>query len=598
MRARFRILPTVLTCIVTLVLLSAGTILTLDVLSKKAIFSEMASRAVARSLAGLELALEKELNAAVEQADYIADAVRAGEVDFVDRERFEAFVEGSFAAAPQIDALAVSNADGKVFGIARGSYGELKSKWFQIASGSPLSRLAEESRLRRKPYWGRPAYNAASEDTLMNLRVPIWRKDEYLGFVTIGISTEALSIFALELSDPPRSTVYVLYGEDKILAHMYLITASAKRTADNPLLKVDEIIDPVVGRLGEAVPWRVADVTLPEGAELLRLDAAGDDYILIQKTMNDFADQPLTIGAYSTASSVVSALKAVYRSIAISIALLVAALIISVVISRMITRPVRETSDSVATIATLDFERVAPLRHSMIKEVDDLANSFNAMLVGLRSFGRYVPQTLVKRLIRQSQVGAGTEKRQLTIMFTDIAGFSPLCEGMSPAEVAQFINRHLELVVDHIEREDGTIDKYIGDAVMAFWGAPDAVDDAPARAVRAAAAIQQALAADNAQRQAAGLPPVRMRIGIHTGPTIVGDIGAPTRINYTVVGDTVNTAQRLESLGKEIAPEAESITLISEQVKAEIGDAFHVEMAGSFRMKGKQQEVAVYRLIA
>jgi adenylate cyclase len=219
------------------------------------------------------------------------------------------------------------------------------------------------------------------------------------------------------------------------------------------------------------------------------------------------------------------------------------------------------------------------------------------MLIGLKSFGRYVPRTLVKRLIRENRVGAGTEERELTVMFTDIVGFTNTCEGMSPAEVAAFINHHLTLVSRCIEQEGGTIDKYIGDAVMAFWGAPDNIDNPSLRAVRAAAAIQASLAADNEKRVAGALQPVRIRIGVHSGRLIVGDIGAPDRINYTVIGDVVNAAQRLEGLGKEVDAEAESIVLVSRPVKDNLDGNFRLDDIGDMKVKGKQDAIEVYRLL-
>src|SRR5437899_6455746 len=125
-------------------------------------------------------------------------------------------------------------------------------------------------------------------------------------------------------------------------------------------------------------------------------------------------------------------------------------------------------------------------------------------------------------------------------MFTDIVGFTAACEKLTAREVAEYINHHLALVAACVEQEGGTIDKFIGDAVMAFWGAPGRIENPAASACRAAVAIQRALAADNKSRIAAGQKPVRVRMGIHIGPVVVGDIGAPNRINYTIVGDVVN----------------------------------------------------------
>ena len=167
---------------------------------------------------------------------------------------------------------------------------------------------------------------------------------------------------------------------------------------------------------------------------------------------------------------------------------------------------------------------------------------------------------------------------------------------MSPPDVAEFINHHLTLVSNCIEQEGGTIDKYIGDAVMAFWGAPDSIDNQTLRAVRAAAALQVSLAKDNQDRARADMPLVRIRIGIHTGPLIVGDIGSPNRINYTVIGDVVNTTQRLEALGKDVDPNAESIVLVSRSVRDRVGGDMKFDEIGLMSVKGRTGEIDVFRM--
>jgi adenylate cyclase len=204
---------------------------------------------------------------------------------------------------------------------------------------------------------------------------------------------------------------------------------------------------------------------------------------------------------------------------------------------------------------------------------------------------------LAMRLVKEGRVGAGTEERVLAIMFTDIVSFTSTCEKMSAAEVADFINQHLSLVSACVEQEGGTIDKFIGDAVMAFWGAPGRIESPAALACRAGVEIQRALAADNKRRIAAGLKPVRIRMGIHMGLVVVGDIGTPNRINYTIVGDAVNAAQRLESLGKTIDPDAEAIALVSEEIFAAVPAGFQFIERGVHLVKGKQESLKVFQLI-
>jgi adenylate cyclase len=165
---------------------------------------------------------------------------------------------------------------------------------------------------------------------------------------------------------------------------------------------------------------------------------------------------------------------------------------------------------------------------------------------------------------------------------------------MSANEVAEFINQHLSLVFSCVEQEAGTIDKFIGDAVMAFWGAPSRIENPAASACRTAVAIQQALAADNKRRGAEGLKPVRIRMGIHLGPVVVGDIGTPNRINYTIVGDAVNATQRLARLS---IPETEAIALVSEEIFAAVPAGFQFIERGVHFVKGKQESLKVFQLI-
>ena len=204
----------------------------------------------------------------------------------------------------------------------------------------------------------------------------------------------------------------------------------------------------------------------------------------------------------------------------------------------------------------------------------------------------------MRRIISRGEDEAVTsDERELTLLFTDIVGFTPLAESQPASEVAAFLNHHFALLGSCVEAEGGTIDKYIGDALMAFWGAPEPQADTAQRACRAALAMARAVAEDNERRSALGAEAVRVRIGIHTGAVVVGNIGAPGRINYTVVGDTVNTSQRLEDLGKQLDRGEPVTILISAATATQLGGDFAIEPAGSFTVKGKSMDLPVYRLL-
>jgi adenylate cyclase len=220
------------------------------------------------------------------------------------------------------------------------------------------------------------------------------------------------------------------------------------------------------------------------------------------------------------------------------------------------------------------------------------------MLGGLRWFQTYVPRVLVLQLMGQAQGELESKQRVVTVLFTDIVGFTEIGGRLPAPQLAEFLNRHFGLLGACIDAEQGTVDKYIGDSIMAFWGAPLLQADHAHRACRAAKAIAATLKADNDRRSAKGLKPVRLRIGIHTGPVVVGNVGAPGRVNYTLIGDTVNTAQRLEALGKTVDIGADDVVvLLSGETADFVGDEFQLRPLGEYELRGRSEKLRVYQLL-
>ena len=198
--------------------------------------------------------------------------------------------------------------------------------------------------------------------------------------------------------------------------------------------------------------------------------------------------------------------------------------------------------------------------------------------------------------MRSNGTSVRSEEREVTVLFTDIVDFTRIGSRLSPARLADLLNAHFTMLADAIEAEEGTVDKYIGDSIMAFWGAPLDQPDHAVRACRAAQGIAHRLHAENARRRAAGEAPLGLRVGIHSGPAIVGNIGAPGRVNYTMIGDTVNIAQRLEALGKQVAPDADVAVLLSAATKSALDPDCAVEPLGAFVLRGREAPLEVYRL--
>jgi class 3 adenylate cyclase len=170
---------------------------------------------------------------------------------------------------------------------------------------------------------------------------------------------------------------------------------------------------------------------------------------------------------------------------------------------------------------------------------------------------------------------------------------------MTAPEAADFLNGHFTMVADRVEAEGGVIDKYMGDSVMAIWGAPERVPDRADRACRAALAIADGLRAFNREQAERGAAQIRMRIGVHLGRVVVGNIGSPGRINYTVIGDPVIVAQRLEEAGKQLGGEEQDIViLVSGAVRAAVTNDFRLAPVGPHKLRGRSEEIEVFALEA
>jgi class 3 adenylate cyclase len=201
--------------------------------------------------------------------------------------------------------------------------------------------------------------------------------------------------------------------------------------------------------------------------------------------------------------------------------------------------------------------------------------------------GRYFSPQVVARLEAQGDTFGAGETRDVTILFSDLRDFTALSESLPSEEVVRLLNDYHARMVDAVFASGGTLDKYLGDGLMAYFGAPVTQEDHAERAVRCALAMQQALARLNAERARAGAAPLRMGIGIHTGTVVVGDVGAPRRREYTAVGDAVNVAARIEQLTKTHGV----AMLVSDETRRRVGHAIDFAPAGVTALKGKAQPV-------
>jgi adenylate cyclase len=232
-------------------------------------------------------------------------------------------------------------------------------------------------------------------------------------------------------------------------------------------------------------------------------------------------------------------------------------------------------------------------------EFELLASGFNSMVDGLRerdklraTMGKYMTQSVMDHLMR-GKVELGGETLTVTILFTDIRSFTSISETMTAHELVKLLNEYFTEMVTVIMEEGGVVDKYIGDAIMAVFGAPVSKPDDARRAVRAAVRMRHALAVLNERLTARGAPPIKTGIGLHTGEVVAGNIGSEARMEYTVIGDAVNLASRLESSTKELGTDV----LISEDTNALLDNELETRAVREITVKGRAKPVVVYEVV-
>jgi adenylate cyclase len=262
-------------------------------------------------------------------------------------------------------------------------------------------------------------------------------------------------------------------------------------------------------------------------------------------------------------------------------------------VAGQVARPLEQLAAEAEAIGRLEIEPRPP-RRSVVTEVDRLAVATEEMKAGLRSFQRYVPADLVRSLLASGQEARpGGERRQMTISFCDIVNFTAIAEWRRPEDLVQELGEYFDALSAQVCATGGTVDKYMGDAVMAFWGAPAVNPRHALAACTAAIRCQQVMRELRRKWAAQGRSLFHGRVGLGTGEVIVGNIGSPARLNYTVIGDAANLASRLEGLNKYYGTEI----LISSSTYEEAKDEVWARPVDWVSVKGKTEVVLVYELL-
>jgi adenylate cyclase len=409
--------------------------------------------------------------------------------------------------------------------------------------------------------------------------VDVYQKRQ--GVLAVIIENTRLAQFLSQLSVGKMGAAFILGRGGKVIAAPDPDADEVNmQRADQPLLPIAR------GAMKQAGSSYDSD---KKAAHPMRYVAAGDAYAV---TMTPLDFPGWTLATVIPEAEFLGPIETTIRYLVVGLAILIvgAGILSAWLARRIIAGPLITVVNEIKHVERFELDQVR--RHpSRVVELENLSSAIADMAGGLAAFRKYIPADLVKMLLREGvEPRPGGSVRTLTVSFADIAGFTGLSERLGD-RIIPLLSSYLDMMSREVSSHGGTIDKFIGDAVMAFWGAPAANADHAVDACRAALACQHSLRASGLTDD--GGRPLKVRIGINSGDMLVGNIGSEFRLNYTVIGDAVNVASRLEGANKEYGTDI----IIGEETRRLAGDRIQVRELDRLMVYGRVGGLAIYELL-
>ncbi len=433
-----------------------------------------------------------------------------------------------------------------------------------------------------------PIINPDTGSPIISMAYPISVDGKFGGAASANMTLNEMSKFLDAHKASPNSVTLVVDDLDNIISYPVMAKGVRHSGSKVELAKVSEL----------DVPQVVKAVQLHKASGVDRFDFElapdGKEYVaLFSKIAGKFFKKWEVI-VVTPIDDFVGALQQTNRKLIwlmAALVLLESAMIY--IMAKKISRPIEIVSGAIERSRSLSFGQ-QHFPDSRIREIDQLQKATVLLDNALRSFSVFVPVGLVRGLIESGKpLAPSVESRFMTIFFSDLESFSTIAERLSPHELSDQTSRYFENVTVAVAEEQGTIDKFIGDSVMAFWGAPAELDDHVYRACLAALKASSRMKRLNAQWTSEGRTPMPMRIGVHCANVVVGNVGSPQRLSYTVMGDGVNIASRVEGLNKEFG----TSICISDAVFEQVADRVVARPLQRLSVKGRRGEFLVYELL-
>ena len=445
-----------------------------------------------------------------------------------------------------------------------------------------------KSKEEKKTIWTDIYFFEHAPDRGITTASPVFKNNQFYGVFGIDIDLSYLSQFTTAQIITPNGYSFIITSDGKLVAYPNRKPFTDLKTPSGQFTYVNDASLPLINASFNKYK--------KSGQKKLTFSYHfnGKSYLITYEPIQDLAIYGWLIGVIVPESDFTSGLN---RNNIITLTISLITLILGILlVSGLITqivRPIKSLVKETENIKKFDLEGEVQIK-SNIKEVLYLKDAIHAMKIGLKLFQRYIPKTLVRQLIESGEdIRVGGARKQLAIFFSDIENFATISEKTEPNLLMTQLCDYFEGLSHIISKENGTIDKYIGDSLMAFWGAPLPDEEACHHAAYAAIYCQTKLNELNALWEKQGKPQFITRIGIHAGDAIVGNLGSSERLNYTALGDTINIASRLEGINKNYKTKI----IVSEAVYNQIKDKFILRMIDRVIVKGRTQSSCLYELL-
>jgi class 3 adenylate cyclase/ABC-type nitrate/sulfonate/bicarbonate transport system substrate-binding protein len=502
---------------------------------------------------------------------------------------------------PRIAAAAnwhASYVDAISFGLSRFRHRKFFDIWphllggYDVATDIDIRALPgyQTAKITRTLAVTEPAINPDTGSPILSLRVPIFHGVDFIGCASANITMDVLSRFLSEHRTSQRSTTLIAdRNNGKIIAFPNQQKGVRVENDKLRIATVADIDDPDVREASRQHAHADTD------SFVFRSPANGEDLIAAFANFPDGFGQPWQVITLTPIDDFVGTLKATNRLIMVVIVILtMIELFFIYFASSRLSRPVEQVAEQLQAIESLRFD-VPAVRPSNIREIARLETAAALLRSSLQSFSSFVPLDIVRQLVKSGiPLTLGVEPRFLTVFFSDLENFSTHSETQAPDDLLVQISTYLEQVSGAISEEGGTVDKFIGDGVMAFWNAPVQRSDHVLRACAGALRAARRMERVNDAWDAEGRPRIRIRIGLNCANVLVGNIGSSSRLSYTALGDGVNVAARLEGINKQFGTTICISDSIFEQVRAEI----LARPLKRVQVKGRKTEFMIYELLA